>query len=87
MSSRSMATRPVRRPTAMSMVLDVPAVRSWLPPPRRNCADDGEQARDGERLEEVARAGLPPAEVRPPARRARRTRLGVPRCGAMVVLT
>ena len=86
MSSRSMATRPVRRPTAMSMVLELPAVRSWLPPPRRNCATTASRLA----MASVSRRSPVRACQRrksAPARRARRTRLGVPRCGAMVVLT
>src|SRR3954453_10969596 len=86
MRSRSIATRPVMRPTAMSMVLDVLAVRSWLPPASRNWAVTAS------RLAMASVSSRSPVRAchrrkSAPARRARRTRLGVPRCGAMVVLT
>src|SRR6478736_9809409 len=86
MNAKRRSLPPVRSPKAMRVVLLVPATRSWLPPPRRNCATTASRLA----MARVSRRSPVRACQRrksAPARRARRTRLGVPRCGAMVVLT
>ena len=75
MSSRSMATRPVRRPTAMSMVLDAAVgevVAAAAEEELRRRRRAGSRWRSG--LEQVAGAGPPAAEVRPRRAAPRRTR-------------